>query len=79
VGLWGFKKNLEGLKMGKTFQEYKKKIVAGVVVAGGAIQAQAAIVAPTLDTADALIVGGAVLAGGAAMWGIKKAISMLRG
>ena len=43
-----------------------------------ASQLQAAIVAPTLDSGDALIVGGAVLTGLAGIWGIKKAIGLLR-
>lgn len=40
--------------------------------------ANAALTAPSLDTTDALTVGGAVVAGLAGIWGIRKAISLLR-
>ena len=61
------------------FNTMKKKLLSvGAVVTVAASQAQAALVAPTLDTVDAVTVAGAVLAGLAVIWGVKKAIALVR-
>jgi len=61
----------------------KVKLSNKVLLAGSALvvtttNSWGAITAPTLDTADATTVAVAVLGGLAVIWGIKKAIGLLR-
>lgn len=58
----------------------KKKILLGLGFVGMlASQAQAALVVPTLDVTNFENVAAAVLVALAVFWGIKKAISLIRG
>ena len=61
------------------FRGMTQKLIIGVTaVAVAASQAQAALAAPTLSITDYEAVAGAVLLGLALIWGIKKAISLIR-
>ncbi|MGE0738282.1 hypothetical protein [Sulfurimonas sp.] len=56
-----------------------KKFLSVVGLVGlVASQAQAALTEPTLDTGNYETIAGAVLVGLAVMWGIKKAIGLIR-
>jgi len=70
--------NPKGFPMSKVKSFYTK---IGVVVTGAAVMASnasAALTAPTLDTADFTTVAGVVLLALGSMWGIKKAIGLIR-
>ena len=64
------------------FQKFSSKVSNKVILVGSALfvttNSFAAITAPTLDTDDATTVAVAVLGGLAVIWGIKKAIGLLR-
>lgn len=61
----------------KNVKKYSKRLaLAGVAVYGAA--ANAALTAPTLSTADFETVAGVVIVATAVMWGIKKAIGLIR-
>lgn len=61
----------------KNLKKYSKRLaLAGVAIYG--VAANAALTAPTLATTDFETVAGVVLVASGVMWGIKKAIGLIR-